>query len=312
MVDEITRATAIRYQPALWEILPESGRQLVIKRVQQQAPIVIRQIIEELKNNLDTMFDLKDMIMSHLHKDVRLLNRIFLDVGYAEFRFIRRSGLVFGFVIGCVQAITWALTHNPWIMPIFGGFTGWFTDWLALKMIFVPQQPQKYVGLFTWQGLFQQRKQEVTADYARLIANEIVKPNHLIDALLRGPMSPRLHQRISHIVQQTIDEQTGIARPAVVIALGSRQYQQLKQDVSQHVLSKMPATLQHMEPYIAQKLDVEQTLIKAMNGLNEQQFEQLIRPAFQQDEWILIAVGAVLGFMVGEMQVLIMLHLAVS
>lgn len=35
---------------------------------------------------------------------------------------------------------------------------------------------------------------------------------------------------------------------------------------------------------------------------DEAQFEKLIRPAFQQDGWILHTVGAVLGFLVGEMQ----------
>ena len=48
-----------------------------------------------------------------------------------------------------------------------------------------------------------------------------------------------------------------------------------------------------------------------MQELNEEEFEGLLRPAFQQDEWILITVGAVLGFLVGEAQVHVMLHFAV-
>lgn len=308
IVENLTRETAAQYQPGLWEAIPESMRQLVIKRAQQQAPALIQQIMDELKNNLDTMFDLKHMVTTHLLKDLSLLNRIFTDVGHAEFRFIRNSGLVFGFGIGCVQAMTWALTHNPWIMPIFGGFTGWFTDWLALKMIFVPQQPKKYFGLVTWQGLFQQRRKEVAADYGGLIAAEVVKPDALIDALLRGPSSDRLYAMIQRMVQQTVDEQAGLVRPLVVMAVGGRKYQLLKQDIATKVVATMPQALKHMEQYAAERMDVENTLVTAMQKLNEDQFEKLIRPAFQQDEWILIAVGAVLGFIVGEMQVLLMLH----
>ncbi|QHS10322.1 hypothetical protein GT972_09365 [Sinimarinibacterium sp. NLF-5-8] len=44
-----------------------------------------------------------------------------------------------------------------------------------------------------------------------------------------------------------------------------------------------------------------------MKALSEDEFEGLLRPAFKQDEWILITVGAVLGALVGEMQVQIML-----
>ena len=36
--------------------------------------------------------------------------------------------------------------------------------------------------------------------------------------------------------------------------------------------------------------------------------ENLLRPAFRQEEWKLIAVGGVIGFGVGELQVLLMLH----
>ncbi|TPS15715.1 DUF445 domain-containing protein, partial [Acinetobacter baumannii] len=37
------------------------------------------------------------------------------------------------------------------------------------------------------------------------------------------------------------------------------------------------------------------------------EFEGMLRPAFKEDEWALIAVGAVLGFVVGELQIQFML-----
>ena len=49
-----------------------------------------------------------------------------------------------------------------------------------------------------------------------------------------------------------------------------------------------------------------------MAQLTVDEYEGLLRPAFQQDEWLLIAVGAVLGFLVGEMQVHVMLAFAVT
>ena len=42
--------------------------------------------------------------------------------------------------------------------------------------------------------------------------------------------------------------------------------------------------------------------------MSQDEFEQLLRPAFQQDEWKLIAVGAMLGFFVGELQVQLVEH----
>jgi hypothetical protein len=45
-----------------------------------------------------------------------------------------------------------------------------------------------------------------------------------------------------------------------------------------------------------------------MRRLSAMEFEELLRPAFRQDEWKLIAVGAMIGGLVGELQVLILLH----
>ena len=77
------------------------------------------------------------MVVTNLTKDKNLLNKIFLESGKEEFKFIQNSGIYFGFLIGLVQMGAWLLTHNVIIMPIFGLFTGWFTDWLALKEKYV-------------------------------------------------------------------------------------------------------------------------------------------------------------------------------
>ena len=45
-----------------------------------------------------------------------------------------------------------------------------------------------------------------------------------------------------------------------------------------------------------------------MQELSEEEFEGVLRPVFRQEEWILIFVGALLGFLVGELQVFLLLH----
>ena len=74
------------------------------------------------------------------------------------------------------------------------------------------------------------------------------------------------------------------------------------------LLERMPETMRHIETYAADALDIRNTLTSKMRELTPAEFESLLRPAFQQDEWILIAVGAALGLLVGELQVLVMLH----
>lgn len=307
-IEDITREVAAQYQPGLWERLPERVRGALIARIQDDAPAVVARIMQDIQRNIDRVFDLKDMVVTNLTRDKPLLNRIFREAGHKEFRFIARSGIWFGFAIGCVQALTWALTHSAWVMPLFGGFTGWFTDWLALKMIFEPKQPRRYLGLFEWQGLFLRRRQEVAAQYGALIAEEIITPRNVMDAVLRGPLSDGLYEMVLKHVQRAVDEQAGLARPLVTLVVGTARYQEMKEAIARRLVERLPEALKHVEAYAADAMDLKNTLVAKMQQLTPEEFEQLLRPAFQQDEWILIAVGAALGFLVGELQVFVMLH----
>jgi uncharacterized membrane protein YheB (UPF0754 family) len=62
------------------------------------------------------------------------------------------------------------------------------------------------------------------------------------------------------------------------------------------------------EAYAARKLAVEELLQEKMDQLSNDEFESIMRPVFKDDEWLMISVGAILGFLVGELQVE-MIHL---
>ena len=77
--------------------------------------------------------------------------------------------------------------------------------------------------------------------------------------------------------------------------------------MAKRILAQLPDTMRYVESYAEDAMNIRQTLIERMQRLTPEEFEGMLRPAFKEDEWALIVVGAVLGFMVGEMQILFML-----
>lgn len=306
-MENITREVMASYQPGLWEILPERVRAMLVRQVQAEAPHMVTEVMGEIRRDIDVVLDLKQMIVTNLVRDKALLNKIFQEAGAKEFQFIARSGIFFGFAIGLVQMVAWALTENPWVLPLFGLFTGWFSDWIALKMVFEPYEEKKY-GPFKWQGLFLKRRHEVAGMYGELIATEIITPANIFEAVLRGPLSDRVFTMVQKQVQKVMDAQAGIAKPLVVLAVGGRRYQAMKQEVAERVMELLPEQMHQVEAYAEDAMDIRNTLVERMRSLTPTQFAGLLRPAFEQDEWILIAVGAALGFLVGELQVFLLLH----
>jgi len=308
LVEKIVETVMNHYEPDFWNSMPIVARQVLITKVQMDAPAKVRQVMADMQENIDEVFDLKDMVVTNLTRDKRLLNRMFQEAGDKEFKFIAHSGIYFGFTIGIIQMFAWMLTKSTYVMPVFGLFTGWFTDWLALKMVFNPKKRTKYPGIFPWQGLFIKRRKEVAAAYAKLIADEILTPRNMMNAILTGPLSDNLFELIQKHVKEMVDEQSGVLKPMVVFAVGTEKYNAMKESVVAELMVALPDTLRHVEQYAHDALDICNLLTSKMQELTEEEFEGLLRPAFQQDEWILITVGAVLGFLVGELQVFLVTH----
>jgi uncharacterized membrane protein YheB (UPF0754 family) len=306
--DGIVRSIMTEYEPDLWRAMPERAKRAVVTRAQAEIPGIVRGVLAEIQQDPEAVFDLKGMVVTNLVTDKALLNRIFLEAGRKEFRFIARSGIWFGGGIGLLQLTLWILFRQPLIMPAFGLVVGWLTDWLALKLIFNPKRPKRILGI-EFQGLFLKRRREVAADYGGLIADEIITPHKVIHAVLTGPLSDRVFAMVRRQVQEALDRSAGAARPLLVATVGTSRYQEMKLSISGQVMARLPHTLRHVEAYAKQAMGVRSVLVEKMQHLTDVQFERLIRPAFEQDEWKLIAVGAALGFVMGELQALVLEHL---
>ncbi len=297
----VARDVLDEIQPGLWDSLPERTRLTIISRIRKDAPRVIAQLMEDIKEHLDEVFDLKHMIISNLIKDKVLLNKMYRETARKEFQFIARSGIWFGLLIGLLQAVVYLLLPSPFVLPIFGLLIGYSTDWLALRMLFRPLLPKRILGI-TFQGVFIKRQPEVTEDYSRIIAEEMITPRNVLVALFDGPYSDVLFQMVQSHVTAVVDEQTGRARPLVVLAVGSGRYENLKRRMAQELMDEVPRTLDGAVAYTERAMNVRQMVKDKIAVMSPAQFEGLLRPAFQADEWIIVTVGAILGFLVGLTQ----------
>ncbi|WP_253864016.1 DUF445 domain-containing protein [Prauserella halophila] len=307
-VDDVAREVLTENHPRVWERLPTVAQDLVIKQIQAQTPQLVRQLMLEMRENVDDFLDVKEMTVRRLTSDRKLLVKLIRETSRPEMAFIARSGIYFGFTLGIVQAFVWAVTKNPLVMPVFGAAVGLFTDWLAIKLIFVPREPVHLTRKLYFQGKFQRRKAEVAQQYGEIIARDVLTVPNLMDSILRGPRSDRLMAMISRVVADAIDEQAGNARPLVTATLGTKRIEEMKRSAADKAIARVPETVQHAEGYLTEAMAVAHLVEDRMHKLTPVEYEGLLRPAFRQDEWKLVVVGGLIGGIVGELQVILMLH----
>jgi len=297
LVEEIMQERA----PRVWQMLPLKIRDKIQARIRADAPAVIANMVEEAKSSVTDVFDIRQMMIDTLMTDKALLNEIFLTAGDKEFTFLKRSGLYFGFLFGIPSMFVWMSFQQWWTLPLGGLVVGYATNWLAIQMMFQPQEPIK-VGPFVWQGLFLRRQQEVAASYAKLVTHKLLTSERIADTLLRGPSSDTLFLIIERQVNRAVDAQAGMVQPYVVLGVGTNEYIRLKTKVYDRVIEELPESVATVHAYADEGMDIENTIRTNMQALSPAEFEGVLRPAYQQDEWKLIVTGAALGLAAGCLQ----------
>ena len=309
-IDEMSRELVDQVRPGLWDSLPDVGRTAVKTRMHAAAPRVVDNLLTEMKSDLPRFIDLQYLAVTVLVKNKEQLNDLLRGMGGAAMKFIRRSGIYFGFAIGLVQMVAWAFFHNPWIMPAFGFFTGFASDWLALNLIFIPREPMKLFGFIPIQGVLHAQREQVTRDYARILANDLFSADVVFEAVVNGPSSERLFAAIEKEISAAIDAEAGIAKPLLTLTIGTKRYTEMKGTVVRMLVARLPETMAETKDYAAKTFDVENLIAEKMNKLTPEQYESILRPVFKDDEMLMVSVGAVLGFFVGELQVFFVEHFA--
>merc|ERR1711920_447820 len=98
------------------------------------------------------------------------------------------------------------------------------------------------------------------------------------------------------------DEVLGFAKSFVPIAFGSERWDELKHKVVDAMLEELPNHSDAFLEYVDSALQIEETIATRLANLPPDQFEGMLHPAFQEDEWMLILLGGVLGVIVGLFQ----------
>jgi len=271
-------------------------------KIAAEAPKVVERITLDMKENIGKLFDLKEVVVSALVRNKVVMNNVIIGCARPELRFLVKTGLYLGFIAGFGQLLAWHTWQEWWLLPIFGAVVGYITNWVALKLVFEPKQPRRFLGI-TFHGLFLKRQQEVAEAYAAQVQTGILNPTNILEGLLRSPSSTELFKIIHHRLSEVIDESTGVAKPLVEVAIGNEELERLKKRVVDRLMEEFPQHAHVLESYTLETLDIENTLRSKMQALDPEDFVGVIRPAFQQDEWMLVVGGGILGAAVGFLQV---------
>lgn len=287
-------------QAVLWDNLPYTVKRKVYQWAHNQIPRRIEGLVAEFGSELSSLIDVKELFVEELKKNPGLMVRIFQEVGGREFSFIVKSGLLFGLLFGLVQIPIWLQNSEFWMLPLFGFVVGFATNWLALNVIFRPLYPRSFFG-FNVQGLFLKRQDEVSDVWSRLLAEELITVERAAHTMVFGRHADRTRAIIQKHIRPMLD-QAGILKVVAQLTVGASGYVELKRALNDKAVQVS------VEPFHDESFNKSRSGVVAaamsdrMRALSPAEFQDVLRPAFQEEEFQLMLIGGVLGALTGVVQ----------
>lgn len=304
----------------LWENLPFAIKRRIYAQAQKQMPTILRELVTELTMNVESLVDMREMVVSQMEGDRRLMVRMFLKVGQKEINFIWHISALIGMFFGIFQMIVWFVVPWHWTVPFWAAIWGFLTNWIAIWMVFNPLYPHpvKYpqffarttnrkfpwikpviprIGTYNIQGAFMKRQDEVSDVFASVVTEDLITLKSIMTEMMYGGKKDKTRRIVKRHINEIME--TPLVRTSLQLSLGPKEYAKLKTDLIDRSIeiTMVPVCDPAFNASRAQK--IYQMFRDRIRELTPKEFQNLLRPAFQEDEWILILLGGVTGFVAG-------------
>jgi uncharacterized membrane protein YheB (UPF0754 family) len=304
LIEEAVHGLMREQKRVLWENLPAATRKLIFNIVETELHKSIDTLAEDIRDNAERLLDLRELVVRKCEENPDLINQMVFACANKELSFLIRSGAFFGFVFGVVQALCWFFLPQWWVLPLFGFLVGTLTNWIAIQLIFTPLEPKK-IGPFLFQGLFLKRQKEISAEYSRVFTQKVLTAQEVVRTLIHGERSDRTLAMLRTYISRTM-EHTLIVQLVTQATLGPERYADLKDAALETAINYAEELVEDRDFNRTQAKAAQEMLNERMANLPPHEFQDLVRPIFHEDEWILVAIGGGLGALAGWGQLVLL------
>jgi uncharacterized membrane protein YheB (UPF0754 family) len=197
---------------------------------------------------------------------------------------------------------------NSWIflIPIISAFIGWFTNWIAIKMLFHPKEPKKILGI-TFQGIFPKRQRQFAEKLGILVSTELISFSEIEEKITNPEnikkLLPLVEGRIDDFLRTRLSE----AFPIISMFIGETTIGQLKGVFLKELESMFPDLIKSYMKNIESQLDLQKIVTEKVYGFSSDKMEMILNQIMSKEFRFVEVIGGVLGLIIGIFQVILTL-----
>jgi uncharacterized membrane protein YheB (UPF0754 family) len=196
------------------------------------------------------------------------------------------------------------------MLPFVGAIVGWITNYVAIKMLFRPYRPIRILGL-TIQGLLPRRRKEFALSIASAVERDLLTAED-ITRFLEGV---HWEEEVERAVEKTLAAQLKRARFALLFRtpilgiIGREVVRQVKGIISRALIEKIGEHKAGLVEKFKDTLELKEVVSQKVEAFEMEKLESLLMNLIATELTHIEMVGAVLGFLIGLIQMTIILML---
>ena len=192
-----------------------------------------------------------------------------------------------------------------WLIPPISALIGWITNYIAVKMIFRPKKPVSFLGLKIW-GLIPKRKSDLATKIGETVEKELISHQDIHKIVNTGDFHEEVLRSVMNAIEQFIEQKLG-TNPIVSLILNGEVAGQIREIVKEELREMLPDFMENMFQKVEGRLDFKEIVRNKIEGFDLSRLEQIIYNIAAKELRSIEIFGGILGFVVGIIQVVIIL-----
>jgi len=190
------------------------------------------------------------------------------------------------------------------LLPLIAAFIGWFTNWIAIKMLFHPKQPKRILGI-TFQGIFPKRQAQFAEKLGQIVANDLVNIKEIVSGLNNEDavyeIKPMIEVHIDHFLSEKLPQKM----PIISMFISKQLIAEMKNTLMDEIIEMYPQIADQMMSSLEKKISIEKMVSNKVAQFSSDKLEAILVSIMQKEFKFVEIIGGVLGFFIGIIQVLL-------
>ncbi len=197
---------------------------------------------------------------------------------------------------------------NYWLIliPLISAFIGWFTNWVAIKMLFHPRQPKKYLGI-TLHGIFPKRQKVFAEKLGKLVSDELLSFDDIQQKITNPENLKKLTPLLDGHIEKFLRVKLSEEMPFISLFIGNKTIASLKKMFLQELETLFPQIMKNYAGHLQEDLDLEKIVTEKVSAFSTEKLELILYQIMSKEFRFVEIIGGVLGFIIGLLQVLLTL-----